>query len=200
MPRRRNNRRRSSQVESVKFPITLNQKEGEYTISTVKTIGDTFDRSRAFRIAGIVGRVSSYGTHAVPFYITAFGPVSAADTLWTSRVWLATPNGCTIRCRIPVTATGWYPSDTVDTTVLLHWNAVCVTKKTAASGLVGSLTLHVSLRPLELIPSCPTLQTGRFKMLLPSPPSDNPDSGDSDSSGDSFSIMMSSRLSLLRLN
>lgn len=187
--RRRRASRPMRRMEVVRFPIAYYLKEGETSTSTASTIGDTYDRTRAFRVSSIRGKMATDG-HAVPFYFEFFGPVSAADNVWTSSVMLATPNGTRFSLKIPVTSTGWYPSQTAASTPLFKLVAVCCSVKNAA--LVGSATVTVDLRPLELSNACPSLHTG--DLMLPSPPSSDPDS---DSSGD-FNIQLAQRLNRLR--
>lgn len=192
MPRRRMNKRfRGRRSELVRFPITYYLKEGETATSTAETIGDAYDRTRAFRVAEISGKMASDG-HAVPFYYEFFGPVSSSDNVWTSPIMLAVPNGTRFRFRIPVTSTGWYPSQTAVATPLFRLVAVCVSPKNSA--LVGSAIVTISLRPLELANACVALTTG--DLVLPSPPDSDPDS---DSSGD-FNNSLRIRLNRLREN
>lgn len=145
-------------MDSVVFPLLYTLKEGSEAVTTVDSIKETFDRRRPFRVARFWGKVASYGSGPVPFQLSAYGPVSAADNVWVSPILLAVPNGARFRFNIPVTKVGWYPSDTATSTHLLKVVALCL-HKSPASGITGQAYIRVLMQPREDDGSCPVLMS-----------------------------------------
>lgn len=160
---RRTRRRAGGRVDSLVLPLAFTCKEGEERVTTIHSIQETFDRARPFRIAAIWGRLASYGTHSCLFQWELYGPISTSDNTFVAPMTLAVPNGTRFRYSIPVTKTGWYPSDTAISTYLMKLKAVCI-DKTKDTGLIGVCNVRVLMQPREVDGTCPTLT-----MLPPTP-------------------------------
>lgn len=160
MPRRRKRRqkqnfRRRPLAQFQVYPVFYRIKAGQSAVTTVNTLSETFDRTRAFRIASFTYEFTSTNS-AISIYLKAFGPVSSADNVWTSRpILLPTGSVRRGRVRIPVTITGWYPSDTSLNTYLFQVVTVCVSKA-GDSVCVGHISFKIDVQPYEPTSACPT--------------------------------------------
>lgn len=164
MPRKRNRRtkrrfapRRNPQHQI--FPVYYDIKAGQSAVSTVKTLSETFDRSRAFRIASFTYSFCSTGG---PCFVQfrAYGPVSSADNIWSSRSFLIAPgvtkNG---RYTIPVTSNGWYPAQTAEAVYLFQVYNLCGDKVQREYRLFGQIEFNIQVRPYEPTETCPNFAT-----------------------------------------
>lgn len=154
MPNRRRGRRpRAQRVDSVRYPLFYIIHAGTTGTTTVRSISDTFDRSRAFRISHITGEASC--TKApVFFYIEVYSPVSTADNVWASPVHLAVVGPKTrFRYAIPATVDLWYPAQSADTTVLMKVVTLCESKDVV--GILSAVCyVTVQMRPVEPTTEC----------------------------------------------
>lgn len=159
MPRRNNRqkrRRSGARVDTLHYPVVYVLGPGQSAVTTVKSLSEQFDRHRAFRVSSVRYQFSSEKAPCT-VYSVAFSPVNTADSVWASRPLLV-PTGTVVRgsWRIPVTATGWYPSDTLDTTYLFQVFCNCPLKGWPGR-VSGTATFAIQLRPWEPDTSCPTL-------------------------------------------
>lgn len=149
----RRRRRATVRLDTVRFPLFYILTAGTSATTTVATLADTFDRSRAFRVSSIQGEVTAFKA-PVFFYFEVFGPVSTADNIWASPVHLAVQNQKTrFRYRIPGMANLWYPSGSSSTTPLIRIMTLCESKDVI--GMLNSITYAtVMLRPVEPNTAC----------------------------------------------
>lgn len=163
MPRQRKRgprRKGGSRIDTVHYPLVYSLSAGQEADTSVKSLYETFDRRRAFRIAALSGEFSA-SIFPVLVSFQLYSPVSKADNIWTSRL-MVVPTGVVrkFRFRIPVTANSWYPSDTSATTILMKLIASC-TDKTMKGHLTGTVYCTIQMRPLEWDSSCPTMMQTR---------------------------------------
>lgn len=144
-------------MDKVVYPVTYSFESGSGGVTSVSTLAETFDRSRAFRIASISGRLCAI-KYPVMAQFRVFGPQSSADNVWASPYLMVPHSGppCRFRYRIPVTSVGWYPSGSAATTQLMQLLGICNNK--AYVGIIeGFCNITIHLRPYEPDNACPTL-------------------------------------------
>lgn len=158
MPAKRGGKKNRSRrrLDVATFPLAYSFDAGHGGKTTVATISDSFDRRRPFRIAEISGELSASG-FPVLVQFQAYGPVSSADNIWSSKEFVV-PTGTTRKFRYHLPATmGWFPSDAVSSTPLLVIYGDCVNKERVGR-VTGVCFATVLLRPIEVQAGCPTLQ------------------------------------------
>lgn len=158
---RRARRSRRGRIDSVVFPVLFTAKEGEDRVTSVRTLYETFDRTRPFRIHSIWGKVAAYGSTNAFYQFEAYGPQSSADNTWVSPVSMVSEVGSRFRYLIPATQVGWYPSDTAIDTILFKLKNVCI-DKTKDTGLTGIVNFRIEMQPREIDETCP-------KVMVPPP-------------------------------
>lgn len=162
MTRRRSHLRKSrGSVDTLHLPLTYDFTQTGASVTTISTLASTIDRRRAFRIAGIRGEIACY-KYPVLIQFQVFGSVNNADNVWSTQI-MTIPEGSLRRFthRIPVTSTGWYPSDAALTTSVCQLVNLCTSKATQG-GLKGTVILTLELQPFEGDPSCPSLQAVQY--------------------------------------
>lgn len=154
--RRPRRSRGSGRTDFLHFPLLFGSFAGTSRVTTIDSIKETFDRSRAFRIAMIRGEISA-AKYPVPLQIEAYSPVNTSNNTWTSPVFVI-PTGVVRKFtfRIPPASTQWYPALAATTTTLLQLNFICGDKNYIGYAS-GVLTLTIEMRPYEMIASCPAL-------------------------------------------
>lgn len=149
-------RARGRNIDTIHYPLIYEFAWGSGGETFVRTLADTFDRRRPFRIAGLYGEFSAQKAPTIVQFML-WGPANSADNVWSSKlITISTGTTRRFRFRVPVTATGWYPSDTSPDTRLMAVYSQCPSK--SPSGMVvGHVYVVVAMRPIELSHTCPSL-------------------------------------------
>lgn len=150
-------RRARNGIDRIHFPLTYNFTEAGASVTTIETLSQTFDRRRAFRVAGFRGEIAAY-KYPITVQFEVYGPQNTSDNVYATPA-MVVPTG-TVRKfarRLPASATGWFPSESALTTRICQLVNIC-TSKNVMGGLVGAVTLLIDLRPFELPDTCPTVQ------------------------------------------
>lgn len=160
MPRRRTRGRRQrggGGIDKVHYPLAYSLAAGHEADTSIASIVNAFDRTRPFRISALRGEFSATKFPCV-VQIQLYGPINSSDNVWSSP-WLTIPTGTLrrFRYRVPASATGWYPSDTSVSTILMKVLNFCT--NTGQVGVItGSIVAVVSMRPIEGKLACVSIQ------------------------------------------
>lgn len=153
----RHKRKTRSGTDILRFPLTYSFASAGTSVTTIKTLTQTFDRSRAFRICALRGEMAAF-KFPVCFQFEVFGPVSSADNVFATPVMtVAVGSVKKFRFRLPASSTGWYPSQTAVDTKICQLVSLCLNKN-FQGGIAGVVTLTLALRPYEQPDTCPAVQ------------------------------------------
>lgn len=166
MPAKKRNARKTRRPNVLSFPLFFHLTiAGEYT-TKLSSLREVFDRRRPFRVVSFSWEACSVSGKPVPLLqFKAYGPVSGADNVWSSRIHTIGPSVARgfYNIRNPL----WYPSDTVTTTPIFAVALICI-----STGTTFDATLNISLRfelgPWEPDSACPKYVVVPLSLDFPS--------------------------------
>lgn len=154
---KRTRRGRRGGIDHVVFPLMYAFNAGSGGATTVQSLYETFDRSRAFRIARIWGSFCAI-KYPVIVQWRVMGPQSGSDNIWCSPLVMVPSNGPKARFnyRIPLVGSGWYPSGTAVTTELMEVWGMCIDANYVGR-VEGFCNVLIQMRPYEPSHTCPNV-------------------------------------------
>lgn len=140
------------------FPLLYDFDTTGTSRTTVATLHEHLDRSRAFRVAGVQGTITAY-KRPLLVQFELFKPAPNTDNAWATPVMaVATGVPHRFRYRIPANVSGWFPSETADTTNICQLVNIC-TASASVGAIKACVTLRVVLGPFEPSDACPRVQS-----------------------------------------
>lgn len=149
--------KRKTGGDKLHYPLLYDFTAAGASVTTLANLVQTFDRRRPFRVAGFYGTITAY-KFPIVFQFEVYGVQSTTDNVYTTPVQIVPANGSKrFSRRLPASATGWFPSETAETTRICQLVNICTDKGTMG-GLKGVVTLVLALGPYEAKESCPSTQ------------------------------------------
>lgn len=145
----------------MRYPLFYDFTTAGTSLTTVSTLHETLDHSRAFRVAAVRGKITAY-KYPVFVQFEVYGQSSQSDNVWATEPTLVPVNGChTFFRRLSASVTGWFPSKTSEATRLCQLVNIC--SNAATVGCVkASVVLTIAMGPFEPSDSCPGLRLQPF--------------------------------------